>query len=144
MAPFLLCSAPLRALDVVTQQGSGLSEIAFIHALLRQSRTRSARRYHGPYLVVAQYCMSRRSLVAQIYGGQRKLVAADRLADRVCDQLLIMHEPVRIVPHMGVLGAVDTDGVAKPEAGAHRQGAHRLCVRAKINRLAGASFSRFQ
>jgi hypothetical protein len=49
----LLCSAPLRALDVVTQQGSGLSEIAFIHALLRQSRTRSARRYHGPYLVVA-------------------------------------------------------------------------------------------
>jgi hypothetical protein len=63
----LLCSAPLRALDVVTQQGSGLSEIAFIHALLRQSRTRSGRRYHGPYLVVAQYCMSRRSLVLPRY-----------------------------------------------------------------------------
>ena len=36
---------PLRALEVVTQQGPGLSEIAFIHALLRQSMTRSARRY---------------------------------------------------------------------------------------------------
>jgi hypothetical protein len=47
-----LCSAPLRALNVVTQQGSGLSEIAFIHALLRQSMTRSARDYHGPYLAV--------------------------------------------------------------------------------------------
>jgi hypothetical protein len=81
---------------------------------------------------------------AQIYGGQRKSVAADRLADRVGDQLLIMQAPVWVVPHMGVLGAVDTAGVAKPEAGAHRQGAHRLCVRAKINRLAGASFSRFQ
>jgi len=42
----LLCSAPLRALDVVTQQGPGLSEIAFIHALLRQSMIRSARDYH--------------------------------------------------------------------------------------------------
>ena len=52
----LLCSAPLRALEVVTQQGPGLSEIAFIHALLRQSMTRSARRYHAPYLVIAQYC----------------------------------------------------------------------------------------
>ena len=87
----LLCSAPLRALDVVTQQGPGLSEIAFIHALLRQSMTRSARRYHGPYLVVAQYCMSRRSLVLPRYTpATRKLVAADRLADRVADQLLIM------------------------------------------------------
>jgi len=37
----LLCSAPLRASDVVTQQGPGLTEIAFIHALLRQSMTRS-------------------------------------------------------------------------------------------------------
>jgi hypothetical protein len=72
----LLCSAPLRALDVVTQQGSGLSEFAFIHALLRQSRTRSARRYHG-----------RRSLVLPRYTtATRKLVAADR----VTDQLLIM------------------------------------------------------
>jgi hypothetical protein len=35
----LLCSAPLRALEVVTQQGPGLSEIVFIHALLRQSMT---------------------------------------------------------------------------------------------------------
>jgi hypothetical protein len=52
----LLCSAPLCALDVVTQQGPGLSEIASIHALLRQSMTHSARRYDGPYLVVAQYC----------------------------------------------------------------------------------------
>ena len=48
----LLCSAPLRASDVVTQQGPGLTEIAFIHALLRQSMTRSARDYHGPYLAV--------------------------------------------------------------------------------------------
>jgi len=56
----LLCSAPLRALDVVTQQGPGLSEIAFIHALLRQSMIRFARRYHGPYPVVAQNCMSKR------------------------------------------------------------------------------------
>jgi hypothetical protein len=56
----LLFSAPLRALDVVTQQGPGLSEIAFIHALLRQSMIRFARRYHGPYPVVAQYCMSKR------------------------------------------------------------------------------------
>src|SRR5438034_10126734 len=54
MVAFLtvLCAPPRS--DVVTQQGSGLSEIAFIHALLRQSRTHSARRYHGPYLVVAQ------------------------------------------------------------------------------------------
>ena len=90
----LLCSAPLRALDVVTQQGSGLSEIAFIHALLRQSRTRSARRYHGPYLVVAQYCMSRRSLVLPRYTtATRKLVAADRVAD----QLLIMLA-ARLIP----------------------------------------------
>src|SRR5258708_16251229 len=37
----LLCSAPLRALDIVTQQGPGLSEIAFIHAPLRQSMNRS-------------------------------------------------------------------------------------------------------
>jgi hypothetical protein len=51
--------------------------------------TRSARRYHGSYLVVAQYCMSRRSLVLPRY-ATRKLVAADRLADRVADQLLIM------------------------------------------------------
>ena len=56
----LLFSAPLRALDVVTQQGPGLSEIAFIHALLRQSMIRFARRYHGPYPVVAQNCMSKR------------------------------------------------------------------------------------
>jgi hypothetical protein len=69
----LLCSAPLRALDVVTQQAPGLSEIAFIHALLRQSMARSARRYHGPYLVVAQYCMSRRSLrlLTTAYGTKR-------------------------------------------------------------------------
>ena len=67
MVAFLtvLCAPPRS--DVVTQQGSGLSEIAFIHALLRQSMTRSARRYHGPYLVVAQYCMSRRSLVLPRY-----------------------------------------------------------------------------
>ena len=50
----LLCSVPLRALNVVTRQGPGLSEIAFINALLRQFMARSARRYHGPYLVVAQ------------------------------------------------------------------------------------------
>jgi hypothetical protein len=66
----LLCPAPLRALDVVTQQGPGLSEIAFIHALLRQSMTRSARRYHGPYLVVAQYCNEQTIIgFAPIYDG---------------------------------------------------------------------------
>jgi hypothetical protein len=77
MVPFLavlcappLCSAPLRALDVVTQQRPGLSEIAFIHALLRQSMTRSARRYHGPYLVVAQYCNEQTIIgFAPIYDG---------------------------------------------------------------------------
>jgi hypothetical protein len=141
----LLCSAPLPALDVVTQQGWGLSEIAFIHALLRQSMT--PLRPPLPRSVSGGRSILHEQTIigfAQIYGGQRKSVAADRLADRVGDQLLIMQEPVWVVPHMGVLGAVDTDGVAKPEAGAHRQGAHRLCVRAKINRLAGASFSRFQ
>ena len=50
----LLCSVPLRALNVVTRQGPGLSKIAFINALLRQFMARSARRYHGAYLVVAQ------------------------------------------------------------------------------------------
>jgi len=45
---------PLRALNVVTRQGPGLSKIAFINALLRQFMARSARRYHGAYLVVAQ------------------------------------------------------------------------------------------
>ena len=77
----LLCSAPLRALDVITQQGRGLSEIAFIHALLRQSMTRSARRYHGPYLVVAQYCMSRRSLVLPRY-----TMARANLSQRTCSR----------------------------------------------------------
>jgi hypothetical protein len=66
----LLCSAPLRALDVVTEEGPGLSEIAFIHALLRQSMTRSAHRYHGPYLVVAQYCNEQTIIgFAPIYDG---------------------------------------------------------------------------
>ena len=66
----LLCSAPLRAFDVVTQQGPGLSEIAFIHALLRQSMTRSPRRYHGPYLVVAQYYNEQTIIgLAPIYDG---------------------------------------------------------------------------
>jgi hypothetical protein len=67
----LLCSAPLRALDVVTQQGPGLSEIASIHVLLRQSMTHSARRYHGPYLVVAQYCNEQTIIgFAPIYDGR--------------------------------------------------------------------------
>jgi hypothetical protein len=103
----LLCSAPLPALDVVTQQGWGLSEIAFIHALLRQSMT--PLRSPLPRSVSGGRSILHEQTIigfAQIYGGQRKSVAADRLADRVGDQLLIMQEPVWVVPHMGVLGAV--------------------------------------
>jgi hypothetical protein len=48
----------------------GLSEIASIHALLRQSMTHSARCYHGPYLVVAQYCNEQTIIgFAPIYDG---------------------------------------------------------------------------
>jgi hypothetical protein len=86
-----LCSAPLRALEVVTQQGSGLSEIAFIHALLRQSMTRSARRYHGPYLVVAQYCNEQTIIgFAPIYDGYTQTCRSGSLADRAANQLIML------------------------------------------------------
>jgi hypothetical protein len=89
----LLCSAPLRAPNVVTRQGPGLSEIAFINALLRQFMARSARRYHGPYLVVAQYCMSRRSLALPRYTtAMRKLLQRMGIGLSICRSIIEAHE----------------------------------------------------
>jgi hypothetical protein len=77
----LLCSAPLRALDVVTQQGSGLSEIAFIHALaaiqdpLRSPLPRSVSR--GRSILHEQTIIG----FAPIYNGHAQTCRSGRVAD---------------------------------------------------------------
>jgi hypothetical protein len=88
----LLCSAPLRALNVVTRQGPGLSEIAFINALLRQFMARSARRYHGPYSW-SPNCMSRRSLALPRYTtAMRKLLQRMGIGLSICRSIIEAHE----------------------------------------------------
>ena len=52
MVPFLavLCAPPRSGCS--HPAGAGFIRNCLIHALLRQSMTRSARDYHGPYLAV--------------------------------------------------------------------------------------------